>query len=128
MSPPIAIGVLVPVDPGPRPPPPESRPIGRAALVLARSGLRVVFGDAVKEGCITGLEAVPGGWRLAEAVPVVGHVVERHIAILSAAARALAFARFPAAGRPHGEATPRVCLRRRRPREAATVGVQGSPP
>jgi glutathione synthase/RimK-type ligase-like ATP-grasp enzyme len=39
--------------------------------VLARSGLRVVFGDAVTDGCITGLEAVPGGWRLAEEVPVL---------------------------------------------------------
>ena len=34
-----AIGVLVPVDPGPPPLPPEARPIGRAALVLARARL-----------------------------------------------------------------------------------------
>lgn len=66
-----AIGVLVPVDPGSTPPPPESRPIGRAALVLARSGLRVVFGDAVEGGRLTGLEAHPGGWRRVAAVPVL---------------------------------------------------------
>ena len=68
---PDAIGVLVPVDPGPPPPPPEARPIGRAALALGRDGLRVVFGDAVRDGRISGLEAVPGGWRPAVAVPVL---------------------------------------------------------
>jgi glutathione synthase/RimK-type ligase-like ATP-grasp enzyme len=71
MPAPDAIGVLVPVDPGSPPPPPEARPIGRAALALGRDGLRVVFGDAVDGGCISGLEAVPGGWRRAEAVPVL---------------------------------------------------------
>ena len=45
-----AIGVLVPVDPGTPLPPPEARPIGRAALVLAKQGLRVVFGDEVRDG------------------------------------------------------------------------------
>jgi glutathione synthase/RimK-type ligase-like ATP-grasp enzyme len=65
------IGVLVPVDPGPPPPPPEARPIGRAALALAREGLRVVFGDAVRDGRMSGLEAVPGGWRPVRDVPVL---------------------------------------------------------
>jgi len=66
-----AIGVLVPVDPGPPPLPPEARPIGRAALVLAHQGLRVVFGDCVEDGCISGLEAIPGGWRPVERLPVL---------------------------------------------------------
>ncbi|MEC7946882.1 MAG: YheC/YheD family protein, partial [Myxococcota bacterium] len=47
-----------------------ARPIGRAALALSRQGLRVVFGDTVEDGRITGLEAVPGGWRTATSVPV----------------------------------------------------------
>ncbi len=65
------IGVLVPVDPGSPMPPPEARPIGRAALNLRRRGLRIVFGDAVRSGRLSGVEAVPGGWRPVEEAPVV---------------------------------------------------------
>jgi glutathione synthase/RimK-type ligase-like ATP-grasp enzyme len=65
------VGVLVPVNPGAEVPPPEARPIGRAALALAQEGLRVVFGDDVRAGTLSGLEAVPGGWRPVENAPVV---------------------------------------------------------
>lgn len=68
----IGIGVLVPVNPG-APPPPESRPIGRAALALRRDGVLAVFGDQVEvsggQVWMTGLVAVPGGWEAAQ-VPV----------------------------------------------------------
>ena len=66
-----AIGVLVPVDPGTPLPPPEARPIGRAALVLAKQGLRVVFGDEVRDGSMSGMEAVESGWRRVESLPVL---------------------------------------------------------
>ncbi len=63
------LGVLVPTHPGPLPPP-EDKPIGRAALLLAAEGLHLVFGDSAEAGTMTGLEAVPGGWREVEHVPV----------------------------------------------------------
>lgn len=55
------VGVLVPTHPGALPPP-EARPIGRAALALRERGLRVVFGDTVQDGILEGVQAVPGGW------------------------------------------------------------------
>lgn len=63
---PIALGLLVPVDPGPLPPP-EARPLGRAALRLrAELGVDVLFGDTLRDGHLVGLRPVPGGWRPAE--------------------------------------------------------------
>jgi len=50
--------------------PPEARPIGRAALTLASSGIDVVFGDRVHSGRISGYRAVPRGWEAATSVPV----------------------------------------------------------
>lgn len=63
----IGIGVLVPTNPG-TPPPPETRPIGRAALDLRRDGILAVFGDQLRpdrDGAVwmEGLAAVPGGWE-----------------------------------------------------------------
>ena len=50
---------------------PEQRPIGRAALQLADDGIDVVFGDEVRDGRLWGFRAVPGGWSLAEGVPLL---------------------------------------------------------
>ncbi|MCP4807771.1 MAG: hypothetical protein GY913_09550 [Proteobacteria bacterium] len=63
------MSVLTLVRPGPvAPPPPESMPIGRAALWLADQGVDVVFGTAELK-----MRAVPGGWQLAEEDPVAVH-------------------------------------------------------
>jgi glutathione synthase/RimK-type ligase-like ATP-grasp enzyme len=62
------IGVLVPADG--TPPPPESRPIGRAALALAKEDIRVVFGCVLADGRIDGLQPVPGGWRSVTDLPI----------------------------------------------------------
>lgn len=59
----MSIGVLVPIDPGLPVPPPEARPIGRAALLLRAEGVDVVFGDAVADGRLSGLRPRPGGWE-----------------------------------------------------------------
>lgn len=59
----ISVGVLVPIDPERPMPPPEARPIGRAALSLADSEVQVVFGDRLEAGRMTGLVARPGGWE-----------------------------------------------------------------
>jgi glutathione synthase/RimK-type ligase-like ATP-grasp enzyme len=57
---------LVPSRPGALPPP-ETRPLGRAALTLGAEGLDVVFGDTVHDGVLHGWVAVPGGWNAVEA-------------------------------------------------------------
>ncbi len=66
----ITIGVLVPSHGQVPAEPPESRPIGRAALTLDSSGIDVIFGDMVQSGCISGYRAVPGGWEAASSVPL----------------------------------------------------------
>ena len=50
--------------------PPEARPIGRAALKLATSGIDVVFGDDIHEGALTGFRALPGRWVPVQAIPL----------------------------------------------------------
>ena len=65
----ITIGVLVPTHGQTPTDPPETRPIGRAALSVATDGVDVVFGDAVREGCISGYRAIPGGWEPVDSVP-----------------------------------------------------------
>lgn len=67
----IPVGVLVPIDPDRPMPPPEARPIGRAALVLREAGVLAVFGDHLEGGRMSGLVATPGGWEAVEQVPVV---------------------------------------------------------
>ena len=67
----MVVGVLVPIDPERPTPPPEARPIGRAALMLRAEGIGVVFGDEVSGGCISGLRPVPGGWERVVGLPVV---------------------------------------------------------
>ena len=58
----LPIGVLVPVDPDRPAPPPEDRPVGRAALLLREQGIRLIFGDAAEGGALDGVEALPGRW------------------------------------------------------------------
>jgi glutathione synthase/RimK-type ligase-like ATP-grasp enzyme len=59
------IGVLVPTAPG-SPPPPATRPVGRAALALAEQGITVLFGDTLtRHGdavVMAGLRALPDRW------------------------------------------------------------------
>ncbi len=61
----ITIGVLVPTYPAP-PPPPENKPVGRAALLLAREGICALFGDRIHraDGVVymAGVRVTPGGW------------------------------------------------------------------
>lgn len=54
----VAIGVLVPHRPG-EPEPPDTRPIGRAALRLAADGIDVVFGSTAQDGALIGHRALP---------------------------------------------------------------------
>ncbi len=57
----MSIGVLVGAfrsDPAP----PETLPMGRAALRLEAAGLSVVFGHHAHDGQLVGLRPVPGGW------------------------------------------------------------------
>ncbi len=72
MKPRCTIGVLVPTNGDEPTAPPEVRPIGRAALMLANEGIDVVFGDTVHDGQITGYRARPGGWHPAAGVPIDG--------------------------------------------------------
>ena len=72
MKPRCTIGVLVPTHGGEPTTPPESRPIGRAALMLANEGIDVVFGDTVHNGRITGCRARPGGWEPIGPTPISG--------------------------------------------------------
>jgi len=72
MNHPTTIGVLVPSDGTAPTTPPADRPIGRAALRLAKQGLDVVFGDQVHAGMITGFRATESGWAPATNVPVFG--------------------------------------------------------
>lgn len=72
MNPPRTIGVLVPTH-GSKPMlPPEQRPIGRAALLLAHEGIDVIFGDRLRGGRISGFRARPKGWTEATDVPIDG--------------------------------------------------------
>jgi len=72
MSPHPTVGILVPTDGDAPQLPPEARPIGRAALRLASSGIDVIFGDSLNEGRMTGFRAVTHGWESAERVPLDG--------------------------------------------------------
>ena len=64
------LGVLVPIDPERPMPPPEARPIGRAALALGGEGLELVFGDTLRAGRMSGVIARPGGWETVHERPV----------------------------------------------------------
>lgn len=64
------IGVLVPTDGNCPQAPPNERPIGRAALLLAKEGIDVIFGDALQAGCIDGYRATPSGWQAVGRVPL----------------------------------------------------------
>jgi glutathione synthase/RimK-type ligase-like ATP-grasp enzyme len=66
------IGVLVPTDGTTPTTPPEHRPIGRAALRLAKHGIDVVFGDQLQDGALTGFRATETGWTPAANVPLFG--------------------------------------------------------
>ncbi len=63
----IAVLVRLGRDTGP---PPEARPVGRAALAAAREGIRVIFTDVLRAGHASGSEPEPGGWRAVDDVPV----------------------------------------------------------
>lgn len=97
----IPIGVLVPIDPERPAPPPEARPVGRAALALREEGIEAVFGDVLQDGCMTGVVATPGSWRPAVGVPVAA-VHDRYPS--QRRARRFAAARRGLAGRPMGNA------------------------
>jgi glutathione synthase/RimK-type ligase-like ATP-grasp enzyme len=56
-----ALLILLRDRPG-APPPPESLPLGRAALTLESEGIAVVLGGRVEDGVGIGLRARPGGW------------------------------------------------------------------
>ena len=66
------IGVLVPTNGAMPTTPPQARPIGRAALVLASRGIDVIFGDTASNGCMSGHRAVADGWEAVNDVPVHG--------------------------------------------------------
>lgn len=66
----MAVGVLVGAYRD-EPAPPESLPLGRAALRLEEEGLPVVFGHEAHDGRLVGLRPRPGGWVAAE-IAVVG--------------------------------------------------------
>jgi len=68
----MTIGVLVPTNGAHPEAPPHARPIGRAALLLAREGIDVVFGDTVLDGRIHGLRAVEHGWEAVDGASMVG--------------------------------------------------------
>lgn len=59
----VHVAVLVPVDPERPMPPPERRPVGRAALRLRRRGVVAVFGDRFENGELVGVIAKPGRWE-----------------------------------------------------------------
>jgi glutathione synthase/RimK-type ligase-like ATP-grasp enzyme len=82
------VGVLVPAL-ADSPAPPESLPLGRAALALAADGIDVLFGSVARDGEILGSRAVPGGWQPAQAPVGVAYdrfpsqsQSERHRALL----------------------------------------------
>ena len=58
-----AVGVWVPIDPDHPMPPPESRPMGRAALALRSAGIELIFGDDMRDGTLGGMVAREGGWQ-----------------------------------------------------------------
>ena len=72
MNPSRAIGVLVPTHGSKPQSPPEQRPIGRAALLLAEEGIDVIFGDRLRNGHISGFRVRPGQWEAAVDVPLNG--------------------------------------------------------
>lgn len=57
------VGMLVQTRAGAGRVPPEERPVGRAALRLRAEGVRVVFGDDLQAGRLSGFAARPGGWE-----------------------------------------------------------------
>lgn len=72
MNPHRTIGILVPTDGETPLVPPEERPIGRAALSLAGSGIDVIFGDTLDGGRMTGFRAVEEGWEAVSDVVLDG--------------------------------------------------------
>jgi len=66
----VAVGVLVGAYRD-EPAPPESLPLGRAALRLEQEGLPVVFGHEARDGRLVGMRPRPGGWVAAE-MAIVG--------------------------------------------------------
>lgn len=57
------VGVWVPSSDGPPALSPTERPIGRAAIRLSRDGVRVIFGDRMTAGQMSGFEVVGERWR-----------------------------------------------------------------
>ncbi len=122
----VHVGVLVPVDPERPMPPPELRPVGRAALALRRRGVVAVFGDRFENGELVGMIAEPGRWR-----PVRQAVVAVHDRFPSQR-RAAAFAalRAAASGVPWGNPPALTLLCRDKiacQRQLAAEGVGGLP-
>lgn len=67
-----ALLILLRDRPG-APPPPESLPMGRAALRLESEGQAVVLGESVVDGVARGVRARPGGWDPAELPVLAAH-------------------------------------------------------
>ncbi len=65
------IGVLVAARDGGDRLPPEARPVGRAALMLRREGLGLVFGEQLERGLMSGWAARHGAWCAVRDVPVM---------------------------------------------------------
>jgi glutathione synthase/RimK-type ligase-like ATP-grasp enzyme len=66
----VTLGVLVHLPATQAPVPPEERPMGRAALRLRDEGVRLVFGERLDEGRMSGFVAEDGGWRSVAGAPV----------------------------------------------------------
>lgn len=66
------LGILVP-ELGDRPVPPEARPLGRAALLLAEEGIDLIFGGLARDGRLIGAIARPGRWEPAERLIVAAY-------------------------------------------------------
>lgn len=87
------IGVLLRTI-GPAPTlPPESRPLGRAALRLEAQGLHTVFGEEIEPGRMSGWRPRPGGWARVDSTPLTAlhdrypslSLRERHALLLARA-------------------------------------------
>lgn len=59
----VTVGILMPLRPQGALGDPQSLPIGRAMLRLAVEGVRVVLGDDVRDGVMSGFDVVSGDWR-----------------------------------------------------------------